>query len=138
VQNDLEELFNLITLLKPGQLKTVGEFRKRFITRGDRLQPQNVEELQRLVGQVMNRNRRSTAGIAFTQRHAYTVRVAPTPDEVELRTVVSEATTTTHHSRQFWKIQDPFKSKVKLNKEYLPIRFHDDIFRESFILLSLS
>ncbi len=89
VQNDLEELFNLITLLKPGQLKTAGEFRKNFIVRGDRLKPKNVDELQRLVGQVMIRNRRSTVGIGFTQRHAYTVRVEPTPGEMELRNLVT-------------------------------------------------
>lgn len=89
VQNDLEELFNLITLLKPGQLKTIGEFRKKFIVRGDRLKPQNVVELQRLVGQVMIRNRRSTVGISFTQRHAHTVRVEPIPGEMELRQMVT-------------------------------------------------
>lgn len=90
VQNDLEELFSLITLLKPGQLKTSGEFRKRFVARGDPLKPQNVQELQRLVGQVMVRNRRSNVGIAFTQRHAYTVKVEPTPQEAELRQLVTE------------------------------------------------
>jgi len=89
VQNDLEELFNLITLLKPGQLQTVNEFRKRYVTRGDRLQPRNVDELRRLVGQVMVRNRRSTVGIAFTQRHAHTVRVDPTAGELDLRRLVS-------------------------------------------------
>ncbi|MBI2918204.1 MAG: DEAD/DEAH box helicase family protein [Chloroflexi bacterium] len=89
VQNDLEEIFNLITLLRPGQLQTANEFRKRYITRGDRLQPQNVDELRRLVGQVMVRNRRSTAGIAFTQRHAHTVRVEPTAGEADLRRLVT-------------------------------------------------
>lgn len=89
VQTDLEELFNLITLLKPGQLQTVNEFRKRYVTRGDRLQPRNVDELRRLVGQVMVRNRRSTVGIAFTQRHAHTVRVEPTAREFGLRRLVT-------------------------------------------------
>ena len=31
VENDLDELYNLITLLKPGQLKTPREFRKQFV-----------------------------------------------------------------------------------------------------------
>ncbi len=81
VQNDLNELFNLITLLKPGQLKTPKEFRKRFVTRGDSMKPQNVDELKRLVNQIMIRNRRSTSGITFTQRHAHTIQMAPTAEE---------------------------------------------------------
>src|SRR5690606_23536293 len=31
VQNDLKELFTLVTLLKPGQLSTYGAFRRRFM-----------------------------------------------------------------------------------------------------------
>ena len=31
VENDLDELYNLITLLKPGQLKTPREFRRQFV-----------------------------------------------------------------------------------------------------------
>jgi len=81
VQNDLDELFNLITLLRPGQLKTAAEFRKRFVARGDRLKAQNVEQLRLQVGQVMIRNRRSSAGILFTQRRAQTVLTEPTPEE---------------------------------------------------------
>ncbi len=84
VQNDLDELFNLITLLRPGQLKTAAEFRKRFVARGDRLKPQNVEQLRLQVSQVMIRNRRSSAGILFTQRRAQTVLIEPTPEETRL------------------------------------------------------
>jgi SNF2 family DNA or RNA helicase len=89
VQNNLDELFNLVTLLKPGLLRTAGEFRQRFVARDDELQPRNVEELQRLVGQVMVRNRRSAAGVAFSQRHAHTVRVEPGAKEAELRRLVT-------------------------------------------------
>jgi SNF2 family DNA or RNA helicase len=35
VQNNLDELHNLITVLKPGQLKTRREFKRRFVARGD-------------------------------------------------------------------------------------------------------
>ncbi|MEJ2166744.1 MAG: SNF2-related protein, partial [Desulfobacterales bacterium] len=35
VENNLMELYNLITLLKPGQLKTASAFRNEFMTRGD-------------------------------------------------------------------------------------------------------
>ncbi len=47
------ELYNLITLLKPGQLKTASEFRKEFMTPGDLTDPRNRGRLKELLGQVM-------------------------------------------------------------------------------------
>ncbi|MBI3360175.1 MAG: DEAD/DEAH box helicase, partial [Chloroflexi bacterium] len=35
VENSLDELYNLITLLKPGQLKTPREFQRQFVVPGD-------------------------------------------------------------------------------------------------------
>lgn len=35
VQNSLNELYNLITVLKPGQLKSPREFQREFVVRGD-------------------------------------------------------------------------------------------------------
>lgn len=49
VENNLLELYNLITLLKPGQLKTASEFRKEFMTRGDPTDPQNRSRLKALL-----------------------------------------------------------------------------------------
>ena len=60
VQNDLEELFNLVTLLRPGQLSSYGGFKRRFVRRGDRRTPANPAELKRLLREVMVRNRRGT------------------------------------------------------------------------------
>ena len=60
VQNDLEELFNLVTLLRPGQLSSYGGFKHRFVRRGDRRTPSNPRELRRLLKEVMIRNRRSS------------------------------------------------------------------------------
>src|SRR5206468_3572876 len=60
VQNDLEELFSLVTLLRPGQLSSYGGFKDRFVRRGDRRTPSNPRELRRLLKEVMIRNRRSS------------------------------------------------------------------------------
>ncbi|NPV52986.1 MAG: DEAD/DEAH box helicase family protein [Firmicutes bacterium] len=90
VQNDLHELFNLITLLRPGQLETASDFSRRFITRGDRLKPKNVTELRTLMGEVMIRNRRETCGIQLPRRRAETVQVALSPEEAEFYSRVSE------------------------------------------------
>ncbi len=81
VQNHLEELFNLVTLLEPGLLSTSKQFQRRFIDRRDKLTPRNVEELHALLAEVMVRNRRSTVGLQFTRRWARTERIALTPDE---------------------------------------------------------
>ncbi len=89
VQNDMDELFNLITLLRPGQLDTPAEFHKRFVAKGDRLKPINVERLRLQLGQVMIRNRRSSTGIRFTQRRAQTLRIEPAPEERQLYQAVT-------------------------------------------------
>jgi len=90
VQNDLEELFNLVTLLQPGQLKTLRAFRRDHVARGDRRQPRDPEGLRRLLADVMVRNRRATTGVALTRRIARTVAVEPSPPEQALYAELSE------------------------------------------------
>ncbi|MEO8427952.1 MAG: SNF2-related protein [Verrucomicrobiota bacterium] len=83
VQNSLEELYNLVTLLKPGQLPSPKEFRARFIDRNKPHQPRQPEELRRLLGQVMIRNTRANAGIQLPPRRAETVLFEPDVTERE-------------------------------------------------------
>ncbi|MCC7376023.1 MAG: DEAD/DEAH box helicase [Verrucomicrobiales bacterium] len=73
VQNSLEELYHLVTLLQPGQLPSPKEFRSRFIDPRRPRQPREPEELRRLLQQVMIRNTRSNAGIQLPARRAHTV-----------------------------------------------------------------
>jgi SNF2 family DNA or RNA helicase len=89
VQNELDELFNLITLLRPGQLKTVTEFHKRFVDQSDHLKPQHVDQLRLQIGQVMIRNRRSSTGINFTRRRAQIVNTVMSPEEERLYHLVT-------------------------------------------------
>ena len=90
VQNNMEELFNLVTLLEPGLLRTARQFQKQFVDRRDKLSPRNVDELHRLLSEVMVRNRRSTVGLQFTRRWARTERLAMTPGEQDLYERVAE------------------------------------------------
>jgi SNF2 family DNA or RNA helicase len=83
VQNSIEELYNLVTLLQPGQLPSPKEFRARFIDAKHPHQPKEPEELRRLLGQVMIRNTRANAGIHLPPRRAETVSFAPEPAERE-------------------------------------------------------
>jgi SNF2 family DNA or RNA helicase len=83
VETDLEELYNLITLLQPGQLSTPAEFKKRFVSTGDPLSPKNREGLRALLSEVMIRNTRARAGlsVALPPRFARTIVVEPTDAE---------------------------------------------------------
>ncbi len=78
VQNDMEELFNLISLLKPGALQTHDGFLERYVASTDRRVPARVPELRDRLRDVMIRNRR---GIAFTlpprRVHSLAVRLGP-------------------------------------------------------------
>jgi superfamily II DNA or RNA helicase len=81
VQNSLEELYNLVTLLQPGQLPSPKEFRARFLDPKRPRQPREPEELRRLLGQVMIRNTRANAGINLPPRRAETALFEPDADE---------------------------------------------------------
>jgi SNF2 family DNA or RNA helicase len=82
VQNNLEELFNLVTLLEPGLLSTARQFQRHFVDKRDKLTPRNLDELHSLLAEVMIRNRRSTVGLQFTRRWAKTecLRLSPPED----------------------------------------------------------
>jgi len=81
VENDLEELFNLITLLLPGQLETAASFKRKYITRGDPLKPKNTETLKQLIREVMVRNRRSETGAIAGRRSADMIHIELTSEE---------------------------------------------------------
>ncbi|MEX1018172.1 MAG: SNF2-related protein [Litorilinea sp.] len=70
VQNDLMELYSLITILSPGQLGTVRAFRRHFLENADSRQPKNAPSLRRLLNDVMIRNRRSKVDVSFPMRRA--------------------------------------------------------------------
>jgi SNF2 family DNA or RNA helicase len=75
VQNDLIELYNLLTLLKPGIFKTFKEFRAAHMTPGKPRQPANPERLRELIRAAMVRNTRAVVALKLPRRHAVTIRV---------------------------------------------------------------
>jgi superfamily II DNA or RNA helicase len=81
VQNDLVELYNLLTLLKPGIFKTLQEFRTAYMTPGNRRQPNNPGRLRALMRDVMIRNTRAVVALKLPRRHAVTIRVDGTVQE---------------------------------------------------------
>jgi len=89
VQNDLDELYNLITILKPGQLKTPRQFRRQFVVQGDPRLPKNRGRLRELLADVMVRHSRSQVSVSLPPRHAHTIRLTPSPEERALYDDVS-------------------------------------------------
>jgi SNF2 family DNA or RNA helicase len=81
VQNSLEELYNLITLIRPGQLKTYSYFKKNFIADKSGLEVKNKSKLKELMASAMIRNRRSQVDIKFTKRFATTKSLKSTEAE---------------------------------------------------------
>jgi superfamily II DNA or RNA helicase len=81
VQNDLVELYNLLTLLKPGIFKTLKEFRSAYMTPGKPRQPANSENLRALMRGAMIRNTRAVVALKLPRRHAATIKIDGGPDE---------------------------------------------------------
>jgi SNF2 family DNA or RNA helicase len=84
VQNNLMELYSLITILAPGQLGTVRAFRRHFVANGDVREPKNARALRGLLNDVMIRNRRSSVNIQFTRRRAAIYHLSLSEDEWRL------------------------------------------------------
>lgn len=90
VENKLDELYNLITLLRPGQLYTPQEFRRHFVVRGDPRAPKNRSVLRELLADVMIRHSRSQVNVKLPPRRAHTVRLTLTADEQALYQAITQ------------------------------------------------
>lgn len=75
VENRLEELFELVSLVAPGLLGTLEQFRTQH--GGGNGLPRNVAELQAGMREVLVRHRRSEVAVLLPQRLAETIRVTP-------------------------------------------------------------
>ncbi|MEG0258315.1 MAG: SNF2-related protein [Lysinibacillus sp.] len=82
VQNDVFELFYLISLLKPGHLGNFEAFQTAFSASKHNLEHNDF--LKELVNQVMVRNRRQDTGIEWTSRRVQTVPIEFTDEEKEV------------------------------------------------------
>ncbi len=82
VQNDLDELYNLITILKPGQLGGKEQFQTDFVI--DKRVPKNENQLREELSKVMIRNRRSDGEIEFTRRHVKNIPLRLSDEEQAL------------------------------------------------------
>ncbi|MFD0619693.1 DEAD/DEAH box helicase [Paenibacillus sp. GCM10027629] len=79
IQNDLNELYSLVNILKPGYFTTRRSFRTEYMQ--DRFQPKNVAKLRELLSQVMIRNRRSNTLVELPRRRVVNMDIEMNPIE---------------------------------------------------------
>lgn len=89
IQNDLTDLYNIVTLLRPGLFGSRDVFHQYFIN-DDQETLVNRNELQDRLEEVMIRNRREETDIDFTERHVDTRTFEPSQEERDLYDAVSE------------------------------------------------
>ncbi|MDQ0817606.1 SNF2 family DNA or RNA helicase [Bacillus pumilus] len=82
IQNRIGEIFNLVSLLKPGHLGNEHQFKDVFAKKD--LQLEDHDRLKQLVNKVMIRNRRQDTGIEWTKRHVKTISIDFSPTEQAL------------------------------------------------------
>lgn len=92
VQNNLIELYNLLTLLKPGIFKTQKEFRAAYMTAGKPRLPANPARLRELMRDAMIRNTRAVVALKLPRRHAATRRIIAAPEEQAAYQALATAT----------------------------------------------
>jgi ERCC4-related helicase len=85
LHDDLQDLYELLTLLKPGSVGDFENFKKQFMDPSDPYKPRNVQELRRRLDEVMiRRQRRLIAGLKFPRRDATRMAVTLRPDAATL------------------------------------------------------
>jgi SNF2 family DNA or RNA helicase len=88
VENRLEDLFQLASLVSPGLLGNQREFRSRHGSNGG--EPRNLAALRSALRDVMIRHRRSEVALMLPRRLARTIPVKAGADETALYQAVSE------------------------------------------------
>ncbi|MGQ0615010.1 MAG: DEAD/DEAH box helicase [Planctomycetaceae bacterium] len=91
VENSLVEIYNVLSLLKPGLFSTEAEFRRAFVGHGGDRRPRDPERLRSLLREAMIRNTRALAEAKLPPRFAATLRAEPGPEEAALYSDVATA-----------------------------------------------
>lgn len=87
IQNRISEIFNLVSLLKPGHLGNEADFYQKY--QKDSRSLDDDEFLKELVNKVMIRNRRADTGIEWTKRNVETLPIEFSKEERELYEAVT-------------------------------------------------
>lgn len=88
IQNRIEEIFNLVSLLKPGHLGNQAYFDELYSSKNRSLEQDG--HLKELINKVMIRNRRGDTGIEWPKRHVQTIPIEFSKGERELYDAINE------------------------------------------------
>ena len=89
VENRLDDLFQLVSLVRPGHLGSLAEFRRTHGTEHEDSPPRDLGRLRARAREVMVRHRRSEVKLMLPRRLAETIRAAPGPAETNVYRQVS-------------------------------------------------
>lgn len=89
VENSLVEIYNVLSLLRPGLFSTQAEFKRTFVGPGQGRTPKDPAQLRSLLREVMIRNTRALSEAHLPMRFAATLRATPNPEEAALYADVS-------------------------------------------------
>lgn len=87
IQNRVSEIFNLVSLLKPGHLGNESAFYEKY--KKDSRSLNDDERLKALVNKVMIRNRREDTGIEWKERKVETIPIDFSHEERELYSAIT-------------------------------------------------
>lgn len=99
VQNSIEDLYNITSLIRGGLFGTKSEFERRYIADHNEGGVMNADELNRKLDSVMIRHKRGDTGIDFTDRQVRTKTFQPNEQEEELYDAVTNYVKQ-HYSKQ--------------------------------------
>ncbi len=103
IQNDVTDLYNIISLLRPGLFGTREGFHNYFVNKSQE-KLVNRNELQKRLSEVMIRNRREETDIDFTKRNVTTRTFEQSPAERELYEAVTDYVRTAYGEDQGQKL----------------------------------
>ncbi|MBA4600870.1 DEAD/DEAH box helicase [Thermoactinomyces sp. AMNI-1] len=128
IQNEINELYNLVTLLKPGQLGKQSQFQSNYVA-GKR-KAKNEKRLQEEIRRVLIRNRRSDQQLPMTKRIVKTITIELSSDERALYDAITRFVRQKYH--KFLDMKNML-SLLVLQKEVCSSR--DAVFHTLFKLL---
>lgn len=99
IQNKISEIYNLVSLLKPGHLGNRKTFFENYKKNARHID--DDEHLKQLVTMVMIRNKRSDTAIEWTKRIVTTVPIEFSKEERELYSAILETKTILENSSSF-------------------------------------
>ncbi|HWJ80305.1 MAG TPA: SNF2-related protein [Niallia sp.] len=114
IQNRISEIFNLVSLLKPGHLGSASAFYEKY--KKDARSIDDDEHLKALVNKVMIRNRRNDTGIEWTKRIVEAVTIEFSEEERALYDSLSNLKTESSLSNDTENNRSPF-SMITLQRE---------------------